>query len=66
VVDGLAKAIGLPQVIVLDNRPELTSKAMLCWAEQRKVKLHYIDPGKSTQYAYIESFNGKLYFNGKL
>jgi putative transposase len=58
--DGLAEAIGLPQVIVLYNGPELTSKAMLCWAEQRKVKLHFIDPGKPTQNAYIESFNGKF------
>jgi len=60
VLDWLADTNGLPQVIVLDNGPEFTSKAMLCWAEQRGVKLHFIDPGKPTQNAYIESFNGKF------
>ena len=60
VLDGLAEYTGLPQVIVMDNGPEFTSKAMLGWAEQRVVKLHFIDPGKPTQNAYIESFNGKF------
>ncbi len=39
---------------------ELTSLVMLCWARDRKVRLHYIQPGKPTQNAYIESFNGKF------
>ena len=60
VLDGLAEYTGLPEVIVMDNGPEFTSKAMLCWAQQRGVKLHFIDPGKPTQNAYIESFNGKF------
>ena len=60
VLEELAELTGLPQVIVTDNGPEFTSKAMLCWAEQRGVRLHFIDPGKPTQNGYIESFNGKL------
>ena len=44
----------------MDNGPEFTSKAMLGWAQQRGVKLHFIDPGKPTQNASIESFNGKF------
>jgi putative transposase len=60
VLEELAQHIGLPQVLVLDNGPEFTSQAMLCWAEQRGVKLHFIDPGKPMQNAYIESFNGKF------
>jgi putative transposase len=60
VLEELAQRIGLPQVLVLDNGPKFTSKAMLCWAEQRGVKLHFIDPGKPMQNAYIESFNGKF------
>ena len=60
VLEELAESTGLPQVLVMDNGPEFTSKAMLCWAEQKGVKLHFIDPGKPTQNAYIESFNGKF------
>ena len=60
VLEELAEVTGLPEVIVMDNGPEFTRKAMLCWAQQRGVKLHFIDPGKPTQNAYIESFNGKF------
>jgi transposase InsO family protein len=60
VLEELAHLTGLPQVLVMDNGPEFTSKAMLCWAEQRGVKLHFIDPDKPAQNAYIESFNGKF------
>jgi putative transposase len=42
----------------MDNCPELTSKAMLLWSEQRGVRLHFIGPGKPNQNAFIESFNG--------
>ena len=30
------------------------------WAEKRGVTLHFIDPGKPNQNAFIESFNGKF------
>ena len=50
----------LPRTIVCDNGPEFTSKAMLFWSKQRGVKLHFIQPGKPTQNAFIESFNGKF------
>jgi putative transposase len=60
VLEELGQRTGLPQVLVLDNGPEFTSKAMLCWAEEKGVKLHFIDPGKPMQNAYIESFNGKF------
>ena len=33
---------------------------MAWWARDRKVRLHFIDPGKPTQNAYIESFNGRF------
>jgi putative transposase len=46
VLEELAQFTGLPEVLVLDNGPEFTSKAMLCWAEERGVKLHFINPGK--------------------
>lgn len=50
----------LPKTIVCDNGPELTSKAMFFWAKGTGVKLHFIQPGKPTQNAFIESFNGKF------
>ncbi len=50
----------LPKRIVCDNGPEFTSKAMYFWAKQAGVKLHFIQPGKPTQNAFVESFNGKL------
>jgi putative transposase len=51
---------GRPQQIVLDNGPELTSRALDQWAYERGVGLQFIDPGKPQQNGYIESFNGKL------
>ena len=40
--------------------PEFTSKAMFFWAKRTGVKLHSIQPGKPTQNAFVESFNGKF------
>jgi putative transposase len=33
---------------------------MLRWAADHRVQLHHIAPGKLTQNAFIESFNGKF------
>jgi putative transposase len=49
-----------PAEIVLDNGPELTSKALDQWAYERGVRLRFIEPGKPVQNAFIESFNGRL------
>jgi putative transposase len=51
---------GLPETIVMDNGPEFTSKALDQWAHERKVKLHFIRPGKPVENAYAESFNGRF------
>ena len=40
--------------------PEFTSKAMFFWSKRAAVKLHFIQPGKPTQNAIVESFNGKF------
>ena len=60
VLDAIAELHGYPEVIVLDSGPEMCSLAMLRWATERHVKLHFITPGKPTQNAFIESFNGRL------
>lgn len=59
-LDELAETHGLPGTIVIDNGSEFTSRAFLTWAEKRGVALHFIDPGKPNQNAFIESFNGKF------
>lgn len=60
VLDRVIAERGVPEAIVLDNGPELTSRALDQWAYERGVKLRFIDPGKPSQNGFIESFNGKL------
>jgi putative transposase len=60
VLDRIADERGLPKTIVMDNGTELTSLAMLAWSAKHRVQLHYIAPGKPTQNAFVESFNGKF------
>ena len=49
-----------PLLCVSDNGTELTSTAVLRWCQETGVEWHYIAPGKPTQNAFIESFNGRL------
>jgi putative transposase len=49
-----------PRQLVLDNGPELISRALEEWAHQHTVTLHFIDPGKPIQNAHCESFHGRL------
>ena len=49
---------GTPRTIVSDNGTELTSRAILEGQNETGVAWHYIAPGKPTQNAFIESFNG--------
>ncbi|MDP7151602.1 MAG: IS3 family transposase [Paracoccaceae bacterium] len=59
-LDALVRIYGKPASIVSDNGTELTSRAVLKWANENDVEWHYIDPGKPQQNAFIESFNGSL------
>jgi putative transposase len=51
---------GLPKTIRVDNGPEFISKAVDMWAYWNGVKLDFIRPGKPTDNALIESFNGRF------
>jgi transposase InsO family protein/transposase len=51
---------GLPESVRVDNGPEFISVAMENWAHQHGVKLDFIQPGKPTQNAHVESFNGRF------
>lgn len=59
-LDRLMIERGKPKMVVSDNGSELTSNAILAWADQTRVEWHYIAPGKPMQNAFIESFNGRL------
>ena len=59
-LDQLGENRDLPDQIVCDNGTEFTSKAMFFWQKESGVKLSFIQPGKPTQNAFIESLNGKF------
>lgn len=58
VLQRLAREIGLPKSITTDNGPEFTGRALHLWAQANGAHLNHIQPGKPTQNAFIESFNG--------
>jgi putative transposase len=59
-LDQIIARRGRPKMIVSDNGTEFTSNAVIAWAIERRIEWHYIAPGKPTQNAFIESFNGRL------
>lgn len=60
VLDNIARCRGPSEVIVVDNGPEFTSRALDEWAYRSGVRLHFIEPGKPVQNCFIESFNEKF------
>ena len=63
VVDSLNRICanrGLPQIIKTDNGSEFISKALDKWAYERAVEIDFSRPGKPTDNARVESFNGRL------
>lgn len=60
VLDGIGRERGLPDEITVDNGTEFFSQAMDRWAYAAGVRLDFIRPGRPTENAFIESFNGKL------
>lgn len=59
-LDRLITLRGKPHCIVSDNGTELTSRAVLQWAQDHHIDWHYIAPGKPQQNGFTESLNGKL------
>lgn len=58
VLDRIIETTGVPDQIRVDNGPEFVSREMARWAQNHRVDLDHIQPGKPTQNAFIESFNG--------
>jgi putative transposase len=59
-LDAIIERRGRPATIVSDNGTELTSNAILAWADARQVGWHYIAPASPWQNGFSESFNGRL------
>jgi putative transposase len=59
-IDQASVLYGYPKRIRVDKGPEFTSRVFHQWALSRGILLDYIRPGKPTDNAFIESFNGKF------
>jgi putative transposase len=60
VLDQVIEWRGEPKSIRVDNGPEFISSTLGLWCEERSITLQFIQPGKPTQNAYIERFNGSF------
>ena len=59
-LDGVIAEHGRPESLRSDNGPEFCSRRMLGWAEERKIALVHIQPGRPMQNGRVESFHGRL------
>ncbi len=59
-LDKLKETVKLPKHIIVDNGPEFANMVFVDWCKRHEIELHFIDPGKPVQNAYVESFNGKF------
>ena len=60
VLEGVCKEVGFPATIRVDQGSEFVSRDLDLWAYQRGVTLEFSRPGRPTDNAFIESFNGKF------
>lgn len=60
VLERLACDRKLPKTLRVDNGPEFTSKVLDQWAYANSITLDFSRPGKPTDNAFIESFNGSV------
>ncbi len=60
VLEQVGRQVGFPKAIRVDQSTEFVSGDLDLWAYQRGVTLDFSRPGKPTDNAFIESFNGKF------
>ena len=58
VLNRLKQERGTPKVLFCDNGPEFAGQMMDLWAYKNGVKIDFSRPGKTTDNAFCESFNG--------
>jgi putative transposase len=56
-LEALIALHGCPSAVRVDNGPEFTAQAFVDWCTAHGIAVHYIQPGKPDQNAYIERFN---------
>ena len=59
-LEQVCRQVGYPQAIRVDQGSEFISRDLDLWAYQKGVILDFSRPGKPTDNAFIESFNGKF------
>jgi len=59
-LDETAREHGYPNCLRVDNGPEFIASALETWAHEHSIELLFIQPGKPTQNAFIESFNSRV------
>ena len=59
-LERVCSQIGHPRTIRVDNGSEFVSRDLDVWAYANGVTLDFSGPGKSTDSAYIEAFNGRF------
>jgi transposase InsO family protein len=60
VLERVGSQVDFPAAIRVDQGSEFVSRDLDLWAYQRNVTLDFSRPGKPTDNAFIESFNGKF------
>ncbi len=59
-LERVCREFGYPKSIRADNGPEFVSRDLDLWAYANDVTLDFSRPGKPTDNAFIEAFNGRL------